>query len=130
MDLQGRVTADFRDGTSDTGDLVVGCDGSHSIVRQFLVGAEAAELQPVDLTMINFPLGNYTADEARLLQTLHPIFKIAAHPERPGNAILAGWYSIKNPIYPSGDILPNMAHVQRLISRIPATRPHGSFRTT
>lgn len=130
MDPQGRVTADFRDGTSDTGDLVVGCDGSHSTVRQFLVGAEAAELQPVDLTMINFPLGNYTADEARLLQTLHPIFKIAAHPERPGNAILAGWYSIKNPNFPSGDILPNEAHVQRLISRIPTTRPHGSFRTT
>ncbi|KAI7789076.1 monooxygenase [Diaporthe eres] len=62
---------------------------STETVRQFLVGAEAAELQPVDLTMINFPLGNYTADEARLLQTLHPIFKIAAHPERPGNAILA-----------------------------------------
>ncbi|KAG6366682.1 hypothetical protein INS49_000861 [Diaporthe citri] len=39
--------------------------------------------------MINFPLSNYTADEARLLQTLHPVFKIAAHPERPGNAILA-----------------------------------------
>lgn len=90
MGPQGRVTAKFRDGTLDTGDLVVGCDGSHSIVREFLVGSEAAKLQPLDLTMINFPLGNYTADEARLLQTLHPVFKIAAHPERPGNAILAG----------------------------------------
>lgn len=65
------------------------------------MGTEASELQPVDLTMINFPLGNYTADEARLLQTLHPVFKIAAHPERPGNAILAGWYSIKKPLNPS-----------------------------
>lgn len=90
MGLQGRITVDFRDGTSDTGDLVVGCDGSHSVVREFLVGAEAAKLQSVDLTMINFPLGSYTTDEARLLQTLHPVFKIAAHPERPGNAILAG----------------------------------------
>lgn len=87
---QGRVTANFRDGTSDTGDLIIGCDGSHSKVREFLVGFQAAQLQPVDLTMINFPVGNYTADEARLLQTLHPVFKIAAHPERPGNAILAG----------------------------------------
>ncbi|KAK2614016.1 hypothetical protein N8I77_000877 [Diaporthe amygdali] len=86
---QGNVTAKFRDGTSESGDLVVGCDGSHSIVREFLVGAENAKLQPVDLTMINFPLGGYTVDEAHLLQTLHPIFKIAAHPERPGNAILA-----------------------------------------
>lgn len=87
---QARVTADFRDGTSDTGDLIIGCDGSHSKVREFLVGVQAAQLQPVNLTMINFPIGDYNADEARLLQTLHPVFKIAAHPERPGNAILAG----------------------------------------
>lgn len=73
--------------------MIIGCDGSHSKVREFLVGAQAAQLQPVDLTMINFPLSNYTADEARLLQTLHPVFKIAAHPERPGNAILAGLFS-------------------------------------
>lgn len=61
------------------------------------MGVQAAQLQPVDLTMINFPLGNYTADEARLLQILHPVFKIAAHPERPGNAILAGVSSILPP---------------------------------
>jgi hypothetical protein len=48
--------------------------------------------------MINFPLGDYTADEARLLQTLHPVFKIAAHPERPGNAILAGVFSTEFPL--------------------------------
>lgn len=64
------------------------------------MGTEAAKLQPVDLTMINFPLGNYTANEARLLQTLHPIFKIAAHPERPGNAILAGVFPFEMPIFP------------------------------
>jgi 2-polyprenyl-6-methoxyphenol hydroxylase-like FAD-dependent oxidoreductase len=100
---QDRVTADFQDGTSDTGDLIIGCDGSHSKVREFLVGVEAAQLQPVQLTMINFPLSGYTADETRLLQTLHPVFKIAAHPERPGNAILAGVFSFlsrlpKNPL--------------------------------
>ncbi|CAI6237290.1 unnamed protein product [Periconia digitata] len=69
--------------------MVIGCDGSHSRVREFLVGHEAAQLQFVDLTMINFPRGGYTADEARLLQTMHPVFKIAAHPHRPGNGILA-----------------------------------------
>ncbi|KAM3067369.1 hypothetical protein ACMFMF_009860 [Clarireedia jacksonii] len=83
------VSVTFRDGTTETGSIAIGCDGSHSKVREFLVGYDAAQLEPVDLTMINYPLGGYTADEARLLQTMHPVFKIAAHPEKPGNAILA-----------------------------------------
>jgi 2-polyprenyl-6-methoxyphenol hydroxylase-like FAD-dependent oxidoreductase len=84
------VTATFRDGSSETGNIAIGCDGSHSKVREFLVGPEAAALQFVDLTMINFPQGGYAAEDARLLQTMHPIFKIAAHPHKPGNGILAG----------------------------------------
>ncbi|KAL8897693.1 MAG: hypothetical protein Q9192_002447 [Flavoplaca navasiana] len=82
-----RVT--FRDGTTETGNVAIGCDGSHSKVREFLVGHEAAQPEPVDLTMINFPKGGYTLEEARLLQTLHPVFKIAARSDKPGNAILA-----------------------------------------
>lgn len=80
----------FRDGTVETGSVAIGCDGSHSKVREFLVGKEAAQLESVDLTMINFPKGGYTEEEARLLQTLHPVFKIAARPDIQGNAILAG----------------------------------------
>lgn len=84
------VSVTFRDGTTETGSIAVGCDGSHSKVREFLVGREAAQPEPVDLTMINFPKGGYTAEEARHLQTLHPVFKIAARPDKSGNAILAG----------------------------------------
>lgn len=84
------VSVTFDDGTTETGSIVVGCDGSHSMVREFLVGHEAAQLESVDLTMINFPKGGYTAEEARLLQTLHPVFKIAARPDKPGNGLLAG----------------------------------------
>jgi 2-polyprenyl-6-methoxyphenol hydroxylase-like FAD-dependent oxidoreductase len=87
------VTAAFRDGSTETGSIIVGCDGSHSKVREFLVGHEAAKLHFVDLTMINFPQSGYTADEARLLQTMHPVFKIAAHPHKPGNGILAGKFA-------------------------------------
>jgi 2-polyprenyl-6-methoxyphenol hydroxylase-like FAD-dependent oxidoreductase len=86
------VSVTFRDGTTETGNIAIGCDGSHSKVREFLVGHDAAQLESVDLTMINYPLGGYTADEARFLQTMHPVFKIAAHPEQPGNAILAGMH--------------------------------------
>lgn len=84
------VDISFADGTSERGTVLIGCDGSKSQVRNFLVGKEVARLQPVDLTMINFPLDGYTGDEAALLQTMHPVFKIATHPTRPGNAILAG----------------------------------------
>lgn len=70
--------------------MVIGCDGLHSKVREFFVGHDAAQLQPVGLTMINFPKSGYTAEEAHLLQTLHPVFKIASHPEKPGNGMLAG----------------------------------------
>ena len=84
------VRATFRDGTAARGDIAIGCDGSHSKVREFLVGRDAAQLEFVDLTMINFAKGGYTTDEARLLQTVHPVFKIAAHPTTPGNSILGG----------------------------------------
>jgi 2-polyprenyl-6-methoxyphenol hydroxylase-like FAD-dependent oxidoreductase len=94
------VTVTFKDGTTETADMALGCDGSHSKVREFLVGHEAAQLEPVDLTMINFVKGKYTADEARLLQTLHPVFKIAAHPEKPGNGMLAGEHGHTACLYP------------------------------
>ena len=80
----------FRDGTIASGSMVIGCDGSRSKAREFLVGKEAAQLEPVDLTMINWFKTGYTPEEAHLLQTLHPVFKIAALPDRPGNGLLAG----------------------------------------
>ncbi|KAF2219773.1 putative monooxygenase [Elsinoe ampelina] len=96
----------FRDGTTETGSMIIGCDGSHSKVREYLVGTEAAKLQSVDLTMINFPLGGYTTTEARLLQTRHPVFKIASHPDLPGNAILAA-LDIADPADPTTWIFQN-----------------------
>ncbi|KAL8725151.1 MAG: hypothetical protein Q9166_007526 [cf. Caloplaca sp. 2 TL-2023] len=83
------VSVTFRDGTAETGSIAIGCGGSHSMLREFLVGHEAAQLEPVDLTMINYPKGGYTAEQARLLQKLHPVLKLAAHPDKPGNGQLA-----------------------------------------
>ncbi|KAL4912434.1 hypothetical protein BDW62DRAFT_206487 [Aspergillus aurantiobrunneus] len=96
-----KVHALFADGTTAIGDMAIGCDGSRSKVREFLVGYDQAQLEPVDLTMINFPKAGYTADEARLLQSLHPVFKIAPHPEKPGNAMLAAM-DIPDPDEPAG----------------------------
>lgn len=88
----------FDDGSLASGDIAIGCDGSHSKVREFLVGHDAAQLESVDLTMINFPKGAYTQDEARLLQTVLPVFKIAAHPTVPGNSIIGGKYITSGPL--------------------------------
>jgi 2-polyprenyl-6-methoxyphenol hydroxylase-like FAD-dependent oxidoreductase len=41
-----QATATFEDGTTATGDLLVGTEGAHSIVREYLLGPEKAALQP------------------------------------------------------------------------------------
>ena len=38
------VSLQFKDGTTATADVVIGADGVHSIVREYLVGVEAAKL--------------------------------------------------------------------------------------
>ncbi|KAL2830822.1 hypothetical protein BDW59DRAFT_158262 [Aspergillus cavernicola] len=70
----------FIDGTTPIGDMAIGCDGSRFKVREFLFGHHQVQLELVDLTVINYPKSGYTPDEARLLRTLHPVFKLAAHP--------------------------------------------------
>ena len=86
----------MRDGTTDSGDFIVGCDGARSKVREFLVGHAAAQPHSVGLTMINFPQSGYSVNEAHLLQSLHPMYKIGVHPKIPGNAMLAGKHCVIN----------------------------------
>lgn len=42
-DAEDGVTLHFKDGTTATADVVIGADGVHSKVREFLIGAEAAK---------------------------------------------------------------------------------------
>ena len=90
----GRVAATFEDGAVEVGSIVVGCDGSHSKVREFLVGHEAAEMQDTGHTMINYAAGNYSSEEAHLLRSYHPIVKLCWHPVLPGGSLLAGMYRL------------------------------------
>ena len=83
------VGLSFRDGTEAIGSIAISYDRSHSQVREFLVGYEAAQLEPVGLTMINYPRGGYIAEEAQLMQTLHPVFEITSHPRGPRNLVMA-----------------------------------------
>ena len=89
------MTATFGDGTTEVGSMAIGCDGSHSKVREFLVGHEAAKLED---TMINYAAGNYSPEEAHVLRSYHPILKLCWHPVLPGGSLLAGMYRLSRAI--------------------------------
>lgn len=60
VDAEGHVTAHFEDGSAATGDLLVGADGVHSVVRRLIQGS-APDGRYVGLT--NF--GGFTPGAAR-----------------------------------------------------------------
>ncbi|KAF2230539.1 FAD/NAD(P)-binding domain-containing protein [Viridothelium virens] len=70
----GGVRVRFEeDGGEVVGSMVVGADGSHSKVREVLVGAEAARCVDTGFTMINYCHARYTAEQAKVLRSVHPI---------------------------------------------------------
>jgi hypothetical protein len=46
---EGTALAAFADGTTASGSLIVGCDGAKSVVREALVGKEAAQVEDLDI---------------------------------------------------------------------------------
>lgn len=84
------VAIEFEDGTQASGSIVIGCDGSHSRVREFLVGVEAAKVKDLPLTMINHVRATYSVEQAQQLTAYHPIVKLAHLPGLNGSALLAG----------------------------------------
>lgn len=53
------------------------------------MGADAAKPEDTDFNMINYSFDGYTAEQARLLRTIHPIVKLAPHPDMHTIMLLA-----------------------------------------
>jgi 2-polyprenyl-6-methoxyphenol hydroxylase-like FAD-dependent oxidoreductase len=69
----GCVTATFTDGSHAKGNLLIGADGTKSIVRQFLFGAEEAGLIPSHVVMsaVIRTLNKETAVKLTALRPIH-----------------------------------------------------------
>ncbi|KKA16498.1 hypothetical protein T310_9902, partial [Rasamsonia emersonii CBS 393.64] len=73
------ATAIFEDGTRATGRLLIGTEGAHSRVREYLLGEKGA-LHPSPIvataTVMRLP-----EDVVRSVRELHPRYCIAFHPD-------------------------------------------------
>lgn len=74
-----KATATFTDGTSATGDLLIGAEGAHSTVREFLVGTDKSEPKPLPLvasaTISRLPasaVSRFKTYASRLMVIFHP----------------------------------------------------------
>lgn len=74
------VIAHFDDGTTESGSVLVGCDGGGSSIRRWMLGDEAEpKVQPY--TFLNFPF-RYTKGRAiKMDKMMHPIVDVASHPK-------------------------------------------------
>ena len=85
-----KATATFEDGTATAGSLIIGCDGSRSKVREFLVGKQAATPFDTGMTLINHAASGYTAEQARAMCKYHPISTCFYDPQVNGIFLLTG----------------------------------------
>lgn len=74
------ITANFADGTKETGSVLIGTDGGSSIVRSILCGPKA-DPWPLGYEFLNFPF-KVTAEQALWIdKTMHPIVDVGCHPK-------------------------------------------------
>ncbi|KAF2713405.1 FAD/NAD(P)-binding domain-containing protein [Pleomassaria siparia CBS 279.74] len=92
----GKVVCVFTDGTEAKGDIVVGCDGAKSRVREQICGKEKAMLTEVPLSMFNFT-AKFEADLAKYIRGRNALFVTSIHPDTG----IMFWLSIQDVPDPS-----------------------------
>jgi 2-polyprenyl-6-methoxyphenol hydroxylase-like FAD-dependent oxidoreductase len=74
------VTLTFQDGTQESGDLLIGAEGAHSLTREYLLGKEAAQLRPLDV-VASYVLTTLDKGTTLSLRQLHPRYTAQIHPD-------------------------------------------------
>lgn len=91
------VIATFEDGSTERGHFIVGCDGSRSKVREYLVGLEATMPFDTGMTIINYAFTGYTSEQALLMRKYHPVATCFYDPKVDGIFLLTGMTRPKLP---------------------------------
>lgn len=74
------MTVTFEDGSKETGNLLIGTDGAHSRVREYLLGKEKAALVPSPI-VASATISRLPEQVVGTLRGLHPRYCIAFHPD-------------------------------------------------
>jgi 2-polyprenyl-6-methoxyphenol hydroxylase-like FAD-dependent oxidoreductase len=69
----------FEDGTKETGDLLIGAEGAHSLTREYLLGKDEAQLIPSDV-VASFALTTLENETTLALRRLHPRYCVLFNP--------------------------------------------------
>lgn len=75
------VTATFKDGTTENGSLLIGCEGAHSVARNWLFQAAPNEADMIELPISSFTtLAKLGREMALTVRNVHPTYWITMDP--------------------------------------------------
>jgi 2-polyprenyl-6-methoxyphenol hydroxylase-like FAD-dependent oxidoreductase len=92
------VTLTFEDGTRETGDLLIGAEGAHSLTREYLLGKDEAQLINSDV-VASFALTNLNKELSLALRDVHPRYCVLFNPNGTF-AFISGKYRNQSPFHP------------------------------